>query len=263
MPTNEIIRFQDVNYYRNQNPILQNVSFQIQEGDSVAIVGRNGAGKTTLINLLYGYIWPTSGTIFVLGEEYGTTAIKPIQDQIGILQNSHQEQLLQRNLTALEVVITGIHNTIGLYREVTNEQIKRAEDKLTSLGLLLKKDQLYTSLSSGEKTKILLLRALGENKKILILDEPTATLDLTARYDFEKSLSVLKSQNQNLTRILITHRIEEIPENFNKVILIKEGKLLASGNKMDVLTEIHLSDLYDLNLSVTFSKNRAIVYYDI
>lgn len=251
----EVLQFDSVSFIRNEKTILEDINFSLNQGESLAIVGRNGAGKTTLINLLFGYLWPTSGFVSAFGETFGETPMAPLQNQMGIVQPGQQETLLQR-LNCFEMVITGVIGTLGLYKEPTPNQTKLANQLLESIGLLHKKDQLYQTLSSGEKMKVLLLRAFGEGKQLLILDEPTAALDLTARVDFGSSLHSLKKKNPDLTRILITHRIEEIPEDFQKVLLLKEGKVLAFGEKESVFSDTNLSELYDLNLAVSEKKGQ-------
>ncbi|WP_411823691.1 ABC transporter ATP-binding protein [Leptospira sp. 'Mane'] len=235
---------------------MDDISFSVPKAESLVILGRNGAGKTTLINLLFGYLWPTTGSVFVLNEEYGTTALKPIQTKIGIVQPAHQEQLLQKSLTVEEMILTGFYSTLGLYNDPTDEDKKKAMERLSLLNLTHKAKQTYSTLSSGEKSKVLLLRALGKGKEILILDEPAAALDITARFELNQSISEIKKENPNLTRILITHRLEEIPKDFSSVLLLKEGKVLAFGKKEDVLTPKHLSDLYDLNLDVAVNNGQ-------
>lgn len=255
---NEVVLFDSVSFVRNDKKILDNINFSLNQGDSLAIIGRNGAGKTTLINLLFGYSWPTTGSISAFGETYGETPMAPLQNRIGMVQPGHQESLLQR-LTTFEMVLTGVIGTLGLYKEPTKNQELTAESLLNSIGLSHKINQTYATLSSGEKMKVLLLRAFGVGKDILVLDEPTATLDITARTDFGKSLLQLKKNNPRLTRILITHRIEEIPEDFSKVLLMKEGKVLSFGAKNQVLTDKNLSDLYDLDLQVNEKKGQYSV----
>lgn len=254
----EVIRFDSVSFIRTDKKILDNVNFSLNQGDSLAIIGRNGAGKTTLINLLFGYSWPTTGSISAFGETYGETPMAPLQNRIGMVQPGHQETLLQR-LTTFEMVITGVIGTLGLYKEPTKEQEQIAESLLASINLSHKKQHIYSTLSSGEKMKVLLLRAFGVGKEILVLDEPTATLDITARTDFGKSLSQLKMGSPLLTRILITHRIEEIPEDFSKILLLKEGKVISFGEKAEVLTDQNLSNLYDLDLQVNVKKGQYSV----
>ncbi|GBF51778.1 ABC transporter, ATP-binding protein [Leptospira ryugenii] len=255
-----IIHFEQVYLTRNDHHILENISFQVKRGESLAILGRNGAGKSSIINLLFAYLWPTAGRIFVLGEEYGTVPLQPIQKKIGILQANHQEQLVQRGLSCLEVLATGLHQTLGLYKEITEEESFIARNLLQSFSMLEKKDQTYHSLSSGEKTKVLLLRAFVGDREILVLDEPTAALDLRARIDFEKNLKEIKSFQPNITRILITHRLEEIPPDFQQVLLLKEGRLLAFGEKEKILQGAILSELYDIGLGVEERQGRFYTY---
>ncbi|WP_246047532.1 ABC transporter ATP-binding protein [Leptospira ilyithenensis] len=235
---------------------MDDISFSVPKAESLVILGRNGAGKTTLINLLFGYLWPTTGSVFVLNEEYGTTALKPIQTKIGIVQPSHQEQLLQKSLTVEEMILTGFYSTLGLYNDPTDEEKAKTTERLSLLNLTHKAKQTYSTLSSGEKSKVLLLRALGKGKEILILDEPAAALDVTARFELNGSISKIKKENPGLTRILITHRLEEIPKDFSSVLLLKEGKILNYGKKEDVLTAKHLSELYDLNLDVAVNNGQ-------
>ena len=250
------LRFSHVSFFRNGNCILDDISFSVPKAESLVILGGNGAGKTTLINLLFGYLWPTTGSVFVLNEEYGTTALKPIQTKIGIVQPAHQEQLLQKSLTVEEMILTGFYATLGLYNDPTDDDRKKAKERLSLLNLTHKAKQTYSTLSSGEKSKVLLLRALGNGKEILILDEPAAALDVTARFELNESISKTKKENPDLTRILITHRLEEIPKDFSSVLLLKEGKILSYGKQEDVLTAEHLSELYDLNLDVAVNNGQ-------
>ncbi|MCC5815831.1 MAG: ATP-binding cassette domain-containing protein [Leptospira sp.] len=233
--------------------ILDNFSLDIQPGEHWIFLGRNGAGKTTLINFLYGYDWPTSGEVIAFGERYGESPLRPIQEKIGIMEPSHQGSLLQKNLSVQEILITGIHKTIGIYRKVTREQEILALDTLRLYGLDNLSDRFFSTLSSGEKSKILLLRSVISAPELLILDEPTANLDLTARLEFFRILEEVGKSSKSLnsgklkTSILITHRIEEIPDFYTHICLLKNGCNIASGPIGEVLTVANLMDLYDLS----------------
>lgn len=232
--------------------ILDNFSLEIQEGEHWVFLGRNGAGKTTLINFLYGYDWPTSGEVIAFAEKYGESPLRPIQEKMGILESSHQASLLQKNLTVREILITGIHKTIGIFREITVEQKKITDSILQEFGLDNFSDRLFLTLSSGEKSKILLLRSIISRPELLILDEPTANLDLTARLEFFRILesvfqgSIVPNTPSLRSSILITHRIEEIPEFYTHICLFKKGRNIASGAIHEILTVPNLMELYDL-----------------
>jgi len=218
------------------------------------LLGPNGSGKTTLLNLLFGYEWPTHGSISLFGETLGEVPMFPLQNRIGILQSNHQNQLLQKNLTVLEILVTGLKSTLGLYAEITSEERDFAEQKLTLLGMLNKKDQLYQELSSGEKRKVLLLRSLGYGRELLPLDEPAENLDFHGRVQLYESLQTLS--NPNLTQVLVTHRFEEIPANCTHAILLKRGRILAKGALDEILKEELLSELYELPVRIVREDNQ-------
>lgn len=242
------IQFQNIQTIKNGKPIIKNFNLTIFKGENWVFLGRNGAGKTTLINYICGYDWPTEGKISILGMDLGAVPTSLIQSKIGILQSEHQATALQKNLTVLELIITGIYHTIGFYKDPTPEIIQKAYDILNLYKLNELSERKFHTLSSGEKAKILLLRAIIDDPKILILDEPNANLDLKARIEFYETLSEVQKKIE--ASILITHRIEEIPPFYTHICLIKNGEVIASGKIKEVLNEKNLSILYDLSLEV-------------
>lgn len=240
---------ENVDYRPSGNDILKSVSFEIYEHEHCVLLGRNGAGKSTLVNLIYGMIWATSGKIRLFGETYGETAIQDLRKRIGILDSSQQENALQKKLTVLDVVLTGLFHTVGYYRDPTRDELDKAVHILEETNLLRKKDQFYSTLSSGEKKKILFLRSLVAEPDLLILDEPCSSLDLTAREDFLGFLREYHSR-RNFTSLYITHRLEEIPEFYTKAVLLKDGKTVITGPIEVCFSREFLEVLYDLKLRV-------------
>ncbi|TGK24594.1 ATP-binding cassette domain-containing protein [Leptospira yasudae] len=249
MKIDSLLSVEEVSYKPTGKTILDRVSFSIEENEHCVLLGRNGAGKSTLVNLIYGMIWATSGTIRLFHETYGETAIQDLRKRIGILDASQQENSLQRKLTVLDVVLTGLFHTIGYYRDPSPEEESKALRILEESNLISKKDQFYATLSSGEKKKVLFLRSLVSEPDLLILDEPCSSLDLTAREDFIGFLKEYHSKRK-FTSLYITHRPEEIPEFYTKAVLLKEGKVIHSGLIEGCFTEKNLNELYDLSLQV-------------
>ncbi|PJZ55278.1 ABC transporter ATP-binding protein [Leptospira adleri] len=249
MKSDPLLSVEEVTYKPTGKTILDGVSFQILENEHCVLLGRNGAGKSTLVNLIYGMIWATSGTIRLFQETYGETIVQDLRKRIGILDSSQQENALQRKLTVLDVVLTGLFHTIGYYRDPSAQEETKALRILDDADLISKKDQLYVTLSSGEKKKILFLRSLVSEPDLLILDEPCSSLDLTAREDFLGFLKRYHSQRK-FTSLYITHRPEEIPEFYSKAVLLKNGKILTSGPIEETFRETYLRELYDLSLEV-------------
>ncbi|MBE7412206.1 MAG: ATP-binding cassette domain-containing protein [Leptospiraceae bacterium] len=250
----KIIELKDIIFIRNQKIILNKINLTIHQGENWVFLGKNGSGKTTLLNIIYGSLWPTSGVIKVFGKEYGNIPLNEIQKKIGILQSEHQSERLQRNLTIEDIVSTGIFSTIGVYFEMEKTQKKVVQKVLKKFGWLKRKEENYSNLSSGEKKKILLLRAIISNPKILILDEPCSSLDISAREDFFEILNQIRKR-KNFTSILITHRPDEIPEFYTHAALIKDGRLISSGEIEGQFTDKKLSEIFSLSLKV-LKKNR-------
>ncbi|TGK00792.1 ATP-binding cassette domain-containing protein [Leptospira semungkisensis] len=247
--TAPLLSLHGIKFYRSGTPILDGVDLQISSGEHWVLLGRNGAGKTTLVNLIYGSVWPTAGRINLFGETFGETPLQVLRYKIGILDSSQQESALQKGLTVHDVLLTGFFHTIGFYRESDPWEEKEAERILEENGFGAKRNQLFRTLSSGEKKKVLFLRAMCTSPEFVILDEPCSGLDLTAREDFIDFLDEYK-KNRNFTSIYITHRIDEIPPFYEHAALLKSGKILFSGNILDAFTSEKLTQLYDRKVVV-------------
>lgn len=244
-----LLSLHGIKFYRSGSPILDGIDLDIRSGEHWVLLGRNGAGKTTLVNLIYGSIWPTAGRINLFGETFGETPLQVLRNKIGILDSSQQESALQKSLTVYDVLLTGFFHTIGFYRESNAWEEKEAERILDENGFGAKRNQLFRTLSSGEKKKILFLRAMSTSPEFVILDEPCSGLDLTAREEFIDFLDGYK-KNRQFTSIYITHRIDEIPPFYEHAALLKSGKILYSGEIKEAFNPERLSDLYDRRVEV-------------
>lgn len=147
---------------------------------SIGLLGLNGSGKTTLLNMINGYIWPTQGTVSVLGHRFGQVDLRDLRKLIGCVSSSLQEKLYGSDKTQL-VVISGKYATIGLYEQLSEEDTSRAEALMRTLGCGHLWDREFRTCSQGEKQKVLIARALMADPQILILDEPCNGLDLFSR----------------------------------------------------------------------------------
>ncbi len=239
-----LLSLHGIKFYRSSTPILDGIDLDINSGEHWVLLGRNGAGKTTIVNLIYGSVWPTAGRINLFGETFGETPLQILRNKIGILDSSQQESALQKSLTVYDVLLTGFFHTIGFYRESNAWEEKEAERILEENGFGAKRNQLFRTLSSGEKKKILFLRAMSTSPEFVILDEPCSGLDLTAREEFIDFLDAYK-KNRNFTSVYITHRLDEIPPFYEHAALLKSGRILFSGEIKQAFTAERLSELYD------------------
>lgn len=236
--------------------ILRGINWSVPAGACVAILGPNGSGKSTLSRILGGHVWPTAGRVRVLGEEFGQTDLAELRQSIRLVQPAGPYDI-QPTLTARQVVLSGFFATLALYDTPTASMAEETDRLLGLVGLARVADQPYAQLSSGERVRSLIARAMAHRPKLLLLDEPTAGLDLLAR---EQVLATVQTMFESRamfvstalvpTVILITHHIEELPPATSSVLLLSDGSVAAEGPPGQVLRSEILSPVYGCPVQV-------------
>ena len=256
-----IIELKNVSMIRGKKYLLKNVNWRIEEGEHWAILGLNGAGKTMLLNMLNGYIFPSKGSIKVLGKILGQYDMRVLRKSIGWVSPSIQEKFHDYSI-AMDIVLSGKFATVELYDEITdNDQMlaKHCLEKLNATSLIGRE---YRTLSQGEKQRVLIARGLMAQPELLILDEPCTGLDIIAR---EQLLDIIRnlSQDENSpTLIYVTHHTEEILPNFSHTLLLRRGEIHSAGNTDEVLTEKNLSDFFEHPIVYEKSGDRILLHLD-
>lgn len=221
----------------DKRKIINNISFDVSENSVVGILGKNGAGKTTLLGMLMGLILPSSGKIKILGKDLNkkkNEILKKINFQSPYV-DLPKKMTVEQNLYFYSRLY-GIKN----FKDIINDLV----DKLKMKDLINKS---YGSLSAGQKTKVNLCKALINNPKLLLLDEPTASLDPETSIFIREFL--LKFQKTNNSSILITsHNLDEIESICSKIILLKFGTVVSDGNLNEILNTKNYSTLQDFFL---------------
>ncbi|MCC7203871.1 MAG: ATP-binding cassette domain-containing protein [Phycisphaeraceae bacterium] len=242
---------------RGDTLILDDLSCTIPRGSCTVILGPNGCGKTTLTRAMIGQTFLTEGTVVVLDHTLGQTDIRALRRRIGVVNpttdsaNAHQSgAVVDAELTALEAVLTGFFGTVGLYDVPTDEQRLRATELLARVGLQHRAGLRFTLLSTGEQRRCLIARALVHEPELLILDEPTAGLDVAAREQVLAVVHELLRRPNPPTVLFITHHVEEIPAQTAQVLLMKQGRILAAGRPQEVVTPESLSHVFGCKVYV-------------
>ncbi len=245
------IELQRAQVYREDKLVLKNITLQFRHDEHVAVLGPNGSGKSTLIKVLSGDLHPVHRDHPAPVKLFGETSwdLFQLRNQLGMVTNELQETHL-RPIPGEEVVLSGFFGSIGLHQhqQVTKAMRAKVESIMRFLDIRSLRRRLMTEMSSGESRRFLIARALVHDPKMLVLDEPFNSLDIHGRVTFSQVIRKLAQQGHSL--ILVTHALEEIVPEINRVVLIKQGRVFADGDKTATLTSQKISRLYDLPLTV-------------
>jgi len=243
-----IIEINRASVFRSSKKILKNISLNIFEGENVAILGPNGSGKSTLIKLICRELYPefrkSPPPVKIFDKE--KWSVWDLRKLVGLVSNDLQSAY-SKKISGLDAVLSGFFGTIGIYDEVNAEQRNRAEEVVSFLEIEDLREKFLSKMSTGQLRKILIGRALVNKPRALILDEPTTGLDLKAKKNFLETLRKLSSK---VTIILVTHHIDEIIPEINKVFSIKSGEIFLEGKKEDIITSENLSQIFDMQIEV-------------
>lgn len=248
----KLIEIRNATIWRGTSRVFDGLNLDIEQHARVAILGPNGSGKTTLLKCLSRELYPVArpdSHIRILGKERWN--VWELRKQLGVISNDLQQRY-DPDTSALEVVISGFHSSIRVHgilaERVTRQQIEAAKQTLSDLGLAELRQTPLKNMSSGQQRRCLLARALVHQPKTLILDEPTSGLDLTASFDYLRRIRRLASEGRSL--IIVTHHLNEIPPEVDRIILLKNGRIVADGSKHEVLTDENLSAAYETPIRV-------------
>lgn len=236
--------------YDTARPVLSGVSVDVSRGALVGVLGPNGSGKTTLLALLAGMRRPTSGQITFDGRPLAGFTRRQLATRIAVVP---QETHLAFDYTVLEMVLMGRHPHLGLFEVEGPADMAAAREALAAVGASHLEDRDFMTLSGGEKQRVVIAGALAQASDVLLLDEPTAALDL--QYQLE-ILAVLKrlTAERGTTLVVSTHDLNLAASLCEQVVMLKQGRVLAHGATADTLTVDNIRALYDVHADVRFHE---------
>jgi iron complex transport system ATP-binding protein len=241
---------------RNGKDLLRDVDWRVELDERWVVLGPNGAGKTTLLNLAAARLYPSRGTVDVLGERLGRVDVFELRTRIGLTSVALHDRIPPEE-SVLDVVQTAAWSVVGRFREAYEApDSTRARALLVQLGVATLAERRYGTLSEGERKRVQIARALMTDPELLLLDEPAAGLDLGGREDLVRRLTDLAADPDAPTLVLVTHHVEEIPPGFTHALLLREGAVVASGLLRETVTGENLSKAFDLPLKVQYADGR-------
>jgi len=235
---------------RGGQQVLRDIRWTVRRGEHWAIVGPNGAGKTSLLQILAGYLWPSRGSVVVLGARFGETDLRALRKAIGVV-SSALDALQPVDLDAATVVASGFEASIGMpWNGVTSEQRAAADRALSAVGAAQLASRELGTLSQGERQRVLIARALVHEPALIVLDEPCAGLDPVARERLLADLAVLAAHRSAPAVVLVTHHLEEIPPFVGHALVLAEGRRIASGPTALALTSATMTEAFGVTCDV-------------
>ncbi|MDE0027638.1 MAG: ATP-binding cassette domain-containing protein [Spirochaetaceae bacterium] len=219
------------------------MTLTVGAGERWVLLGPNGSGKTSLVRLFSGYSYPSEGTLDVLGERFGRTDLRLLRARIGWVHSDVRYQI-PPFMSAAEVVAARARGGLVLYGEVPAADRARACAQLDLLAVSHLADRRFATLSTGERQRVLIARALAPDVELLLLDEPAIGLDPAARERFLEDLGALFRQRPELTVVYVTHDIAEITSSYDGVLLLDRGRAVARGTPREALTARNLQAIF-------------------
>jgi len=242
----------NVSVLRGDRKILDGINLNISRGENVALIGPNGSGKSTFIKLITSSIYPSYTGDDTVCRLFGASRwnIGELRSRLGIVTNELQYDF-HNEITGYEAVLSGFFSSIGLFtnHKVTEEMKRKAGETIETLEVSHLKYKKIESMSSGESRRFLIARALVNEPEVLILDEPSNSLDIASLIKFHNTLRTIASQKTKI--ILVTHSVSDIIPEIGRFIFFKEGKIFADGKREEVFTSAKLSELFDISVKLT------------
>lgn len=251
-----VIRLDGVGVRRGGAALLSDVNWSVELDERWVVLGPNGAGKTTLLKLASTEMYPSAGTVDVLGERLGKTNVFELRPRIGLCSSALAGRIPGEEVVR-DVVVSAGYAVLGRWREEYESlDTDRAQELLDLLGVGHLGDRAFGTLSEGERKRVTIARALMTDPEMLLLDEPAAGLDLGGREDLVGRLSGLAMDPDAPASVLVTHHVEEIPPGFTHGLLLRDGSIVAQGLLDHVLTEDNLAKTFDQDLELQRSGDR-------
>ena len=250
------LRLRGVSVVRDGRYLLYNVDWSVLAGQHWVVLGPNGAGKSTLMRVAALYLHPSEGEVEVLGRRLGRVDVRRMRHLVGYAA-AFLSDGLRPNIRAVDVVVTAIHGALEpWWHDYSDAEREKAHSLLERVGVGPLAEHPFGSLSSGERQRVQIARTLMTDPSLLLLDEPTAALDLAGRESLIRTLEDLSQDPSTPPSVLVTHHTEEIPSGFKHVLLLREGKAIATGEANEVLTSENLSRCFDLELELEHRRGR-------
>ena len=234
-------------YDKQARPVVDGVSLSVSRSTIVGLLGPNGSGKTTLLRLLSGTLIPDRGRVLLDGQAIAGMSRRDLARRIAVVP---QETHSAFDYSALEIVMMGRYPHLGAFELEGANDLAIARRAMADTGTASFEDRRFAALSGGEKQRVVIAGALAQASDVLLLDEPTASLDLGFQFEIAALLLRL-NRDRGTTMVVSTHDLNLAATLCTELVLLKQGRVIAQGPTDKVLTPAHVRDLYGVIADVT------------
>jgi iron complex transport system ATP-binding protein len=238
-------------YPRSPRGVLHDVSLDVQRGAIVGLLGPNGSGKTTLLKIAAGMLTPQQGTVEIAGVDVRTLGRRELARRLAVVP---QETQTAFDFTVRDIVLMGRYPHLGAFELEGADDLAIARDALSATGTSHLESRRFATLSGGEKQRVVIASALAQASDLLLLDEPTASLDVGYQFDIALLLRRLNAE-RGATMVVSTHDLNLAAALCSTLVLLKDGRVAAHGSTTDVLTQANIRLIYGVDADVRFHED--------
>lgn len=243
------LEIKNLSYKIENKNILENINFKIEEGEIIGIIGANGSGKTSLLKCLNGINEINTGEIYLNNKNIKDYSSKELARNISFM---NQNTNIDFDFPCIDIVVLGRYPYLKRFQEYSDEDIKKAEFYMKKTNTLEFKNRIITELSGGEKQRVLFAKTLTQESNLILLDEPTASLDMKYEEEIFSLISELKSQNKSV--VVVIHNLRLALKYCTRLILLFKGNIIADDIPKNVITEENLKNIFGVNTKVYKNK---------
>jgi iron complex transport system ATP-binding protein len=248
--SNPVLELSGAAVHIDDTVVLDDIDWTVRPGERWVVAGPNGSGKTTLLRLVGAWLRPSGGKVSVLGESLGGADAQALRRRIGFASQAVVD-MLRPSLTPHEIVLSGFNGALeSWWHKYDDAQRATSYELLATFGIEGEMaHRALRTLSSGQRQRVMLARAFAGRPPLVILDEPTAGLDVGGREDLLARLETAAASSTAAT-VLVTHHLEEIPASWDYALMLSAGRVEAAGPISDVITSERMSRVYGVPLHV-------------